>query len=63
MIVEVVGEDGKKNLVMGIPVKLSETPGSVRTAPVDFGENTEEILKELEYSRKQIKELSKMGVI
>lgn len=63
MIVEVVGKDGKKNLVMGIPVKMSETPGSVRTAPVDFGENTEEILKELEYSRKQIKELSEMGVI
>ena len=63
MIVEVVGKDGKKNLVIGIPVKLSETPGSVRTAPVDFGENTEEILKELEYSRKQIKELSEMGVI
>jgi len=63
MIVEVVGKDGKKNLVIGIPVKLSETPGSVNTPPVAFGENTEAILKELKYSGDQIKDLSEMGVI
>ena len=63
MIVEVVGKHGEKNLVIGIPVKLSETPGSVRTSPVAFGENTEEILKEVGYSAKQIKDLSEMGVI
>ncbi len=63
MIVEVTGKDGIKTLVIGVPVKLSETPGSVITPPVAFGENTEAILKELGYSKKQIKELSDMEVI
>ena len=63
MIVEVAGKDGKKTLTIGVPVKLSETPGSVSTPPVAFGENTEAILKELGYSKKQIKELTDMGVI
>ena len=63
MIVEVTGKDGIKTLVIGVPVKLSETPGSVSTPPVAFGENTEAILKELGYSRKQIEELSNMEVI
>ncbi len=63
MIVEVSGKDGKKTLAIGVPVKLSETPGSVSTPPVAFAENTEEILKELGYSGKQIKELSNMAVI
>jgi crotonobetainyl-CoA:carnitine CoA-transferase CaiB-like acyl-CoA transferase len=63
MIVEVTGKDGIKTLVIGVPVKLSETPGSVITPPVAFAENTEAILKELGYSKKQIKELSDMEVI
>jgi crotonobetainyl-CoA:carnitine CoA-transferase CaiB-like acyl-CoA transferase len=63
MIVEKTGEDGKKTMLIGIPVKLSETPGSIRTSPVTFGENTEKILKELGYTGKQIKDLSDMGVI
>lgn len=63
MVVEVAGKDGKKTLAIGIPVKLSETPGSVNTPPVVFGENTEAILKELGYSKKKVKELSDMEVI
>ncbi|MBT8357599.1 MAG: CoA transferase [Deltaproteobacteria bacterium] len=63
MIIEVVGKDGKKSLVIGIPVKLSETPGSIRTSPVAFGENTETILKELGYSGKQIKNLQDREII
>jgi crotonobetainyl-CoA:carnitine CoA-transferase CaiB-like acyl-CoA transferase len=63
MVVEVAGKDGKKTLAIGIPVKLSETPGSVNTPPVVFGENTEAILKELGYSKKKVKELSDMEAI
>jgi len=63
MIVEVTDKDGIKTLVIGVPVKLGETPGSVLTPPVAFAENTEAILKELGYSKKQIKELSDMEVI
>ena len=63
MIVEVADKDGKKTPTIGIPVKLSETPGSISTPPVAFSENTEAILKELGYSTKQIKELSDNRVI
>ncbi|MCP4366778.1 MAG: CoA transferase [Deltaproteobacteria bacterium] len=63
MIVEVTGKNGKKTLAIGVPVKLSETPGSVHTPPVAFAESTEDILKELGYSKKQINELSDNKVI
>ena len=33
--------------VLGVPVKLSDTPGSVRTAPPTLGQHTEAILREL----------------
>lgn len=52
---DMVGEikDKKGNLVkfFGVPVKLSETPGSIRTAPVGFGESTEKILTEYGYTK------------
>ena len=56
-------KEGKKTLAVGVPVKLSETPGSVSTPPVAFAENTEAILKELGYPKKQIKKLSDMKII
>jgi formyl-CoA transferase/CoA:oxalate CoA-transferase len=34
--------------LLGVPVKLSDTPGSVRTAPPRLGEHTESVLKELD---------------
>ncbi len=30
---------------MGIPIKLSDTPGAVRTAPPTLGQHTEQILR------------------
>ena len=50
MVLEITGKDGKPSKVLGVPVKLSETPGSVRTAAVGFGESTSVILTELGYS-------------
>jgi crotonobetainyl-CoA:carnitine CoA-transferase CaiB-like acyl-CoA transferase len=32
--------------MLGLPVKLSETPGSVRTHPPRLGEHTERVLRE-----------------
>lgn len=63
MVIEFTSKDGKKRKALGIPVKLSETPGTVRTPPPGFGENTEEILSELGYENDMIKEFGKKGII
>jgi crotonobetainyl-CoA:carnitine CoA-transferase CaiB-like acyl-CoA transferase len=63
MIVEFTAKDGKKSKALGVPVKLSGTPGTVRTPPPSFGENTEDILSELGYENNRIKEFGEKGVI
>ena len=47
MMAEIKTSDKKAVPVLGIPIKLSETPGSLRTPPPRFGENTDAVLKEL----------------
>jgi crotonobetainyl-CoA:carnitine CoA-transferase CaiB-like acyl-CoA transferase len=32
--------------VLGVPIKLSDTPGAVRTAPPALGQHTDRILRE-----------------
>jgi len=63
MVVEVTGQDGKKSKTLGVPVKLSDTPGSIRTAPVGFGESTAAILGEIGYTPEEIQALAEKGVI
>jgi len=63
MILELQGKNGKKQSAIGVPVKLSVTPGSIRSEAVDFGKSTAPILKELGYSQDQITELTKKDVI
>jgi len=48
---------------IGIPVKFSETPGSLRLAPPNHGEHTREILKGLGYEDGEISDMEKEGVI
>jgi crotonobetainyl-CoA:carnitine CoA-transferase CaiB-like acyl-CoA transferase len=47
----------------GIAPKLSHTPGKVRTFTPLTGEHTEEVLRELEYSREEIENLRQEGAI
>ena len=47
----------------GIAVKLSDTPGKVRSLAPIAGENTEEILRELGYNKSQIGKLRQSKVI
>jgi len=48
---------------LGIPVKLSETPGEIRSAPPRLGEHTRSVLRELGKSEEEIGELIAKGVV
>lgn len=48
---------------LGIPIKMSRTPGQIRAAAPGFGEHTDEILRELGYSDQQIGELHSAKVV
>ena len=48
---------------VGIPVKLSATPATIRTAPPLMGEHTEEILAELGYDETAIDRLRAAGAV
>lgn len=47
----------------GIPVKLSQTPGSIRSTPCEFGAHTRDILSELSYSESEIDRLYDGSII
>ena len=49
--------------VTGIPIKLSDTPGEVETAPPVLGQHTQEILTELGYNDKDLEKLKQENVI
>lgn len=49
--------------VLGIPIKLSDTPGSIETAPPLFGENNRDVLLRLGYDEADIKRFAEAGVI
>jgi crotonobetainyl-CoA:carnitine CoA-transferase CaiB-like acyl-CoA transferase len=45
------------------PIKLSETPASVRSAPPRFGEHTESVLATLGFGQEEIAALRTGGVV
>lgn len=49
--------------VLGVPIKLSETPGSVRTAPPLLGQHTTAVLQELGLTADEIGALVRAGVL
>ena len=49
--------------MVGIPVKLSRTPGEIKTAPPALGEHTEELLTSLGYSDEIIAKMKADGII
>lgn len=49
--------------VIGIPVQMSQTPGSIRLNPPRVGEHSREILGELGYAEQTIRTYQEQGVI
>ena len=49
--------------VLGVPVKLGDTAGSVRTPPPVLGQHTHPVLSELGYGADQIAALERAGAI
>jgi len=49
MVVAMKGTNGAPVQMIGVPVKLSKTPGKIKTLPVDFGENTTSLLEDFGY--------------
>jgi crotonobetainyl-CoA:carnitine CoA-transferase CaiB-like acyl-CoA transferase len=49
--------------VIASPIQLSKTPATVRTAAPEFGQHTEEILLELDYTWEDIAKFREQGII
>jgi len=63
MVVEVAHPAAGTVRMTGIPVKLSATPGQVRRPPPLLGQHTVEVLRELNYTPEEIRELLACGCV
>src|SRR5271163_1473069 len=63
MIVEVETPTGEKVKQVGISVKLSDTPGSIRSLASKLGQHTDEVLGGLGYSQSDIERWREDGAI
>lgn len=62
-MIPIHGDDTGKRKTLGIPVKLSRTPGTLRKPPMKFGEATRSVLADMGYSKEAIDELYRVGVL
>lgn len=63
MVQEVVHPKAGKIKVLGIPFKLSETPGAIRSPPPLLGEHTDEVLRRVGYGNGEISRLRAEGAV
>jgi crotonobetainyl-CoA:carnitine CoA-transferase CaiB-like acyl-CoA transferase len=58
-------DDPKKGkmMLLSSPLKMSETPPDIRSAPAAFGEHTEEVLRELGFQEEEIRRMKKEGAV
>ena len=63
MIVELESPGGEKVKQVGVSLKLSATPGSIRSLAPSLGEHTGEILESLGYTRETIERWQSQGAI
>ena len=58
-----IKNNGNKRRMLGIPTRLSETPGEIRLYPPSIGEHTDEILSDLGLSDQEIKNFRNKKII
>ncbi|MBT2321069.1 CoA transferase [Variovorax paradoxus] len=63
MVVEVDHPKAGKTRALGLPIKFSETPGSVRTGAPRLGQHTREVLLALGYGEAEIEDLVRSGAV
>jgi crotonobetainyl-CoA:carnitine CoA-transferase CaiB-like acyl-CoA transferase len=63
MVQQLIHPDYGPLKVLGIPIKLSDTPGVVENAPPKFGEHNREVLRSLGIDEDEISRLIKSGAI
>ena len=63
MVAEVEGPDGATVLQPGIAIRLSDTPGKIRSTGAVTGQHTDEVLRGLGYTDEQIAPLRQDGAI
>lgn len=63
MVIEVEHPKIGRIKQIGNPIKFSDTPAKIRLSPPLLGQNTEEILREMGYTEKEIKEFRNANVI
>ena len=55
--------DGEPMRVVGMPVRFSATPGSVRSGPPSVGQHTDEVLTSIGFSADQIAAMREEGAV
>ncbi|WP_236035074.1 CaiB/BaiF CoA transferase family protein [Alkalihalobacterium elongatum] len=63
MIEEFIGPSGEVIKHIGIPIKLSDTPGEIYSKAPELGQHNEEIFKKIGYTKEQIEKLGNIGVV
>jgi crotonobetainyl-CoA:carnitine CoA-transferase CaiB-like acyl-CoA transferase len=63
MIVELEHPKLGKVKQMGLPIKLSETPGQIKSLGVPTGTHTDELLTSLGYSQEELQKFRQARVI
>jgi crotonobetainyl-CoA:carnitine CoA-transferase CaiB-like acyl-CoA transferase len=63
LVTDFVDEKKGKIKLLSSPLKMSGTPPDIRRAPAAFGENTEEVLKELGFKEEEIQQMKRAGVV
>ena len=63
MMTEITHPTAGRTVMMGVPVKLSRNPGSLRRPSPLQGQHTDEVLRELGYPPAEVARLRQKGAV